>query len=46
MRGADRHLKGFRVFITCGKSMRFDRKELDERHMLEMADEKLLSGTQ
>lgn len=36
----ERHLKGFRVFITYGKSTEIDRKELiDESQMLETMEE-------
>lgn len=36
----ERHLKGFRVFITYGKSTEIDRKELiDESRMLETMEE-------
>lgn len=39
-RRIERHLKGFRVFITYGKNTEFDRKELiDESQMLEMMEE-------
>lgn len=36
----ERHLKGFRDFITYGKSTEFDRKGfIDESQMLEMMEE-------
>ena len=42
MRGTDKYLKGFRVFITYGKSMGFYTKELYECQTLEMMEEKLI----